>query len=64
MARGMAHGIASPPDIPLDTLPAPLDLDVQDGFADIDTLFGEFLDISLPTNFWDPIFMEDQDPQS
>lgn len=29
------------------------------GFADIDTLFGEFLDISLPTNFWDPIFVED-----
>lgn len=31
------------------------------GFADIDTLFGEFLDLSLPTNFWDPIFAE-QDP--
>jgi hypothetical protein len=29
------------------------------GFADIDTLFGEFLDLSLPTNFWDPIFLED-----
>ncbi|KAJ5355363.1 uncharacterized protein N7496_012575 [Penicillium cataractarum] len=29
------------------------------GFADIDTLFGEFLDLSLPTNFWDPIFVED-----
>jgi hypothetical protein len=28
------------------------------GFADIDTLFGEFLDLSLPTNFWDPIFAE------
>ncbi|KAJ5312898.1 hypothetical protein PENANT_c049G02942 [Penicillium antarcticum] len=31
---------------------------LQDGFADIDMLFGEFLDLSLPTNFWDPIFME------
>jgi hypothetical protein len=28
------------------------------GFADIDNLFGEFLDLSLPTNFWDPIFVE------
>lgn len=32
---------------------------MMQGFADIDTLFGEFLDISLPTNFWDPIFVED-----
>ncbi|KAF9887583.1 hypothetical protein FE257_009795 [Aspergillus nanangensis] len=32
-----------------------------DGFADIDMLFGDFLDLSLPTNFWDPIyFTEDQ----
>lgn len=30
------------------------------GFADIDTLFGEFLDLSLPTNFWDPIFAEEE----
>ncbi|KAJ5177499.1 transcriptional regulator family: Fungal Specific TF [Penicillium coprophilum] len=35
-----------------------LDTSIQEGFADIDTLFGEFLDISLPTNFWDPIFMD------
>ncbi|CAG8424452.1 unnamed protein product [Penicillium salamii] len=56
------HGPVSPPDIALDTLPAPTDLQV-DGFADIDTLFGEFLDLSLPTNFWDPIFME-HEPQS
>ncbi|GES62697.1 fungal-specific transcription factor [Aspergillus terreus] len=28
----------------------------MDGFADIDMLFGEFLDLSLPTNFWDPVF--------
>ncbi|KAL4801405.1 hypothetical protein BDV18DRAFT_84898 [Aspergillus unguis] len=27
-----------------------------DGFADIDTLFDDFLDLSLPTNFWDPVF--------
>ncbi|RAL07564.1 transcription factor domain-containing protein [Aspergillus homomorphus CBS 101889] len=26
-------------------------------FADIDILFGEFLDLSLPTNFWDPVFL-------
>jgi hypothetical protein len=62
--RTNGHGIVSPPDMPLDTLPAPLNLDIQDGFADIDTLFGEFLDISLPTNFWDPIFMEEQNSQS
>ncbi|KAJ5953389.1 hypothetical protein N7454_000285 [Penicillium verhagenii] len=30
----------------------------MDGFSDIDALFGEFLDLSLPTNFWDPIFAE------
>ncbi|KAJ5150955.1 uncharacterized protein N7482_010207 [Penicillium canariense] len=35
------------------------DLDsTMHGFADIDTLFGEFLDLSLPTNFWDPLFAE------
>ncbi|KAL4998102.1 hypothetical protein BDV10DRAFT_76269 [Aspergillus recurvatus] len=27
-----------------------------DGFANIDMLFDDFLDLSLPTNFWDPIF--------
>jgi hypothetical protein len=62
--RNNSHEMESPPNICLDTLPAPLDLDIQDGFADIDTMFGEFLDISLPTNFWDPIFMEQQNPQS
>jgi hypothetical protein len=45
-----------------------LDISVQNGLADIDTLFGEFLDISLPTNFWDPVFIETQgqtnDPRS
>jgi len=30
------------------------------GFTDIDTLFGEFFDLSLPTNFWDPIFMAEE----
>ncbi|KAJ5585365.1 uncharacterized protein N7459_005165 [Penicillium hispanicum] len=29
------------------------------GVSDIDTLFGDFLDLSLPTNFWDPIFAEE-----
>jgi hypothetical protein len=33
---------------------------VLGGFADIDTLFGDFLDLSLPTNFWDPVFFPDQ----
>lgn len=28
----------------------------NDSFADIDMLFGDFLDLSLPTNFWDPVF--------
>lgn len=53
---------ASDAEVPLDTgaIPPMHDLDsttVAD-FADIDTLFGEFLDLSLPTNFWDPIFAE------
>ncbi|OQE20456.1 hypothetical protein PENSTE_c013G07835 [Penicillium steckii] len=30
------------------------------GFTDIDMLFGEFLDLSLPTNFWDPVFAEEE----
>lgn len=38
-----------------------LDSSTMHGFADIDTLFGEFLDLSLPTNFWDPIFAK-EDP--
>ncbi|KAJ5757833.1 uncharacterized protein N7511_006527 [Penicillium nucicola] len=52
------------PETSIDTLqPRLSELDassMQDGFADIDMLFGEFLDLSLPTNFWDPIFMEEQ----
>lgn len=40
-------------------LPSMNDIDSSmHGFADIDTLFGEFLDLSLPTNFWDPIFAD------
>ncbi|KAJ5804267.1 transcriptional regulator family: Fungal Specific TF [Penicillium psychrosexuale] len=71
--RNNDHGTAavSPPELVMDVLQPPvgdLDTSIQDGFADIDTLFGEFLDISLPTHFWDPIFMENQgqtnDPQS
>lgn len=30
--------------------------DKHSGFADIDMLFDDFLDLSLPTNFWDPVF--------
>ncbi|GAD98645.1 fungal specific transcription factor, putative [Paecilomyces variotii No. 5] len=30
-------------------------------FEDIDAFFGEYLDLSLPTNFWDPMFMADND---
>ena len=33
----------------------------NDGFADIDMLFGDFLDLSLPTNFWDPVFFTEED---
>ncbi|KAJ9300087.1 transcriptional regulator family: Fungal Specific TF [Paecilomyces variotii] len=29
-------------------------------FEDIDTFFGEYLDLSLPTNFWDPMFMVEE----
>lgn len=32
----------------------------RNGFEDIDALFGEYLDLSLPTNFWDPIFMRNE----
>lgn len=32
----------------------------HDGFANIDMLFGDFLDLSLPTNFWDPVFFTDE----
>lgn len=41
-------------------LDSALEHDTSMGFADIDTLFGEFLDLSLPTNFWDPIFAEQE----
>lgn len=63
--RNNSHGIAVPPapENAMDVLQPPvgdLDTSMQDGFADIDTLFGDFLDISLPTHFWDPIFMEIQ----
>lgn len=34
----------------------------HDNFTDIDTLFGDFLDLSLPTNFWDPLFMTEPPP--
>ncbi|GKZ33240.1 hypothetical protein AbraIFM66950_003036 [Aspergillus brasiliensis] len=34
----------------------------HDSFTDIDTLFGDFLDLSLPTNFWDPLFMTEPPP--
>ncbi|KAJ5988229.1 transcriptional regulator family: Fungal Specific TF [Penicillium waksmanii] len=43
-------------------LPLVQDFDAEaptHGFADIDMLFGEFLDLSLPTNFWDPVFAEE-----
>lgn len=33
----------------------------NDSFADIDMLFGDFLDLSLPTNFWDPVFFTEED---
>lgn len=44
-----------------DSMPLANELDsTTNGFADIDTLFGDFLDLSLPTNFWDPIFAEEE----
>ena len=36
------------------------DMPGNDSFADIDMLFGDFLDLSLPTNFWDPVFFAEE----
>ncbi|KKK24423.1 hypothetical protein ARAM_001959 [Aspergillus rambellii] len=55
--------------IPEHEAPLPVDRhqsDIQDpdrshGFANIDTLFDDFLDLSLPTNFWDPVFFPADD---
>ncbi|KAJ6140430.1 hypothetical protein N7470_010435 [Penicillium chermesinum] len=64
--RVVSDGTAVPQMHDLGTSMGPIP-EIQDpdvnmaGFAEIDTLFGEFLDLSLPTNFWDPIFAE-QDP--
>ncbi|PYI29406.1 fungal-specific transcription factor [Aspergillus indologenus CBS 114.80] len=33
-------------------------------FADIDFLFGEFLDLSLPTNFLNPVFLSPEQPEA
>ncbi|KAL4814189.1 hypothetical protein BDW67DRAFT_166347 [Aspergillus spinulosporus] len=44
-------------DVPQDYLQGP---NSSDGFADIDMLFDDFLDLSLPTNFWDPIFFSSE----
>lgn len=54
--------VAPDPDNPMGgSLASMEDFDTTlHGFADIDTLFGEFFDLSLPTNFWDPIFAEEQ----
>lgn len=59
---GVLPSVAPNPDNPIGGSLASLeDFDsTLHGFADIDTLFGEFLDLSLPTNFWDPIFAEDE----
>lgn len=55
---GPVGPVGSAPDVPIENpLVAMSELDTSmNGFADIDTLFGEFLDLSLPTNYWDPIF--------
>ncbi|KAJ6113747.1 hypothetical protein N7523_007064 [Penicillium sp. IBT 18751x] len=70
--EGPAHGgtetdsVMAPmglgPEVPMESPPAAIGaLDTSmNGFADIDTLFGEFLDLSLPTNFWDPIFADEE----
>ncbi|KAH8434753.1 transcription factor domain-containing protein [Aspergillus melleus] len=49
------------PSIPAPTPDKPLGPDDSE-FADIDILFGDFLDLSLPTNFWDPVFFSDTHP--
>ncbi|GIC84900.1 transcription factor domain-containing protein [Aspergillus udagawae] len=36
----------------------------QGALEDIDVLFGDFLDLSLPTNFWDPVFLTEEDKGS
>ncbi|KAF7155027.1 hypothetical protein CNMCM5623_005235 [Aspergillus felis] len=36
----------------------------QSALEDIDVLFGDFLDLSLPTNFWDPVFLTEEDKGS
>jgi hypothetical protein len=36
----------------------------EGALEDIDMLFGDFLDLSLPTNFWDPVFLADEDETS
>ncbi|KAJ5721133.1 uncharacterized protein N7483_009067 [Penicillium malachiteum] len=51
------RSVGTDTDISQTSLPPISDFDTH-GFSDIDTLFGEFLDLSLPTNFWDPIFAE------
>ncbi|KAJ5121206.1 Uracil-DNA glycosylase [Penicillium bovifimosum] len=68
--RSSSHGMANvstAADVAIEPLHPPMsdvDTHVPNGLADIDTLFGEFLDISLPTNFWDPIFMEESREQT
>lgn len=49
------HGITEAE--PFQPLPTSL---AHDGLADMDMLFGDFLDLSLPTNFWDPVFSTDE----
>jgi hypothetical protein len=36
----------------------------QGALEDIDVLFGDFLDLSLPTNFWDPVFLTEEEKGS
>lgn len=54
--------MGSGPELPMESPSAAMGaLDTSmNGFADIDTLFGDFLDLSLPTNFWDPIFADEE----
>ncbi|KAE8390049.1 hypothetical protein BDV23DRAFT_183940 [Aspergillus alliaceus] len=40
----------------LDTSSNSLQSSEAEGLSDIDMLFGDFLNLSLPTNFWDPVF--------
>lgn len=63
---GCVPGPVAPQEGPTDS---PADLqrveeNRQGALEDIDVLFGDFLDLSLPTNFWDPVFLTEEEKGS